>query len=234
MYPKKQLKSRLKGGKHKKMDKNTGPFSWLKKWLKNEDKSDKKMGKYQYMILVLCIGAAFMLVSNIFMKSSQAPLDTPVTKNVKQDSGDVPAFGLSKSEGNQEITNYEKKYENQLKKALEEMLGVNDVTVVVTIDSTDQKVLEKNKSIKSQTTEETDKEGGQRKVQETSTDEQLVITRSGDKEVPIVVETKKPEIRGVLVVAKGAGNIQVKTWIVEAVTRVLGVPSHRVAVMPKK
>ncbi len=36
-------------------------------------------------------------------------------------------------------------YEDQLKKALEEMLGVNDVTVVVTIDSTDQKVLEKNK-----------------------------------------------------------------------------------------
>ncbi len=28
------------------------------------------MGKYQYMILVLCIGAAFMLASNIFLKSN--------------------------------------------------------------------------------------------------------------------------------------------------------------------
>jgi stage III sporulation protein AG len=52
--------------------------------------------------------------------------------------------------------------------------------------------------------------------------------------VPVVVETKKPDIRGVLVVAKGAENIQVKKWIVEAVTRVLGVSSHRVSVVPKK
>jgi stage III sporulation protein AG len=216
------------------MDKNSGPFSFLKNWLKNEDKPNKKMGKSQYMILVLCIGAAFMLVSNILFKSNTNSMDVPVTKSVKQDTGDVAAFGFNKNSDSPEITNYEKKYESQLKKALEEMLGVSDVTVVVTIDSTDQKVLEKNKSTKSQTTEETDKEGGQRKVTDTSTDEQLVITRSGDKEVPIVIETKKPEIRGVLVVAKGAGNIQVKSWIVEAVTRVLGVPSYRVSVMPKK
>ena len=39
---------------------------------------------------------------------------------------------------------------------------------------------------------------GKRKVQESSTDEQLVIIRNGEKEVPIVVETKKPDIRGVL------------------------------------
>ncbi len=65
------------------------------------------------------------------------------------------------------------------------------------------------------------------------TDEQLVIIRNGDKEVPIVIETKKPEIRGVVVVAQGAENIEVKKWIIEAVTRALGVPSHRVAVMPK-
>jgi stage III sporulation protein AG len=234
MYLKKQLKSRLKGGKHLKMDKNSGPFSWLKKLLKNDEKPDKKMGKYQYMILVLCIGAAFMLVSNIVFKSNTSTMDTPVTKTVKQDSGNVAAFGFNKSGDNPEITNYEKKYETELTKALEEMLGVNDVTVLVSIDSTDQKVLEKNKSTKTQTTEETDKQGGQRKVQESSTDEQLVITRNGDQEGPIVIETKKPEIRGVWIVAKGAENIEVKKWIVEAVTRVLGVPSYKVAVTPKK
>ena len=61
-----------------------------------------------------------------------------------------------------------------------------------------------------------------------------MIIQNGEKEVPIVVETKKPAIRGVLVVAKGADNIQVKKWIVEAVTRSLDVPSHRVSVLPKK
>ncbi|MGG1680064.1 stage III sporulation protein AG [Neobacillus sp. NRS-1170] len=216
------------------MDNNKGPLSTLKKWLKLDGKSEKKPGKYQYMLLVLCIGAAFMLVGNVIFKTDSNSSAVPATTNDKGESNDVPAFGIKKSSGNKAIAEYEEKYENQLKKALQEMLGVDDVTVVVNIDSTDKKVLEKNRVSKTQTTDETDREGGQRKVQETSTDEQLVIIRNGDKEVPIVVETKKPDIRGVLVVAKGADNIQVKKWIVDAVTRVLGVPSHRVAVMPKK
>ncbi|MEH7335486.1 stage III sporulation protein AG [Neobacillus drentensis] len=216
------------------MDNNKGPLSILKKWLKLDGKSEKKPGKYQYMILVLCIGAAFMLAGNVIFKTGSNSSNVPATTSNKGGSSDVPAFGIKKSSGNKAIAEYEEKYETQLEKALKEMLGVDDVTVVVNIDSTDKKVLEKNKVSKTQTTDETDREGGQRKVQETSSDEQIVIIRNGDKEVPIVVETKKPDIRGVLVVAKGADNIQVKKWIVEAVTRVLGVPSHRVAVMPKK
>jgi stage III sporulation protein AG len=215
------------------MDNNQGPFSWLKKILKLDEKSEKKPNKYQYMILVLCIGAALMLVGNIVLKPTSSTA-VPASSNTKAEAEDVPAFGLKKGSENKAIAEYEEKYEDQLKKALQDMLGVNDVTVVVNIDSTDKKVLEKNRVTKSQTTDETDREGGQRKVQESSSDEQLVIVRDGENEGPIVVETKKPEIRGVLVVAKGADNIQVKKWIVEAVTRALGVPSHRVAVMPKK
>jgi stage III sporulation protein AG len=224
----------LKGGLKRRMDNKQGPFSWLKKILKFDEKTEKKPSKYQYMLLVLCIGAAFMLVGNIVFKTDTSPTDIPASTNTKAEAEDVPTFGLKKSSGNKAIVEYEEKYEDQLKKAIQEMLGVNDVTVVVNIDSTDKKVLEKNRVSKSQTTDETDREGGQRKVQESSTDEQLVIIRDGENEGPIVVETKKPEIRGVLVVAKGADNIQVKKWIVEAVTRALGVPSHRVAVMPKK
>ncbi len=196
--------------------------------------SDKKSGKYQYMILVLCIGAAFMIVGNVLFSDKSAPLDSKAVTTSQAEPTDVEAFSLKKDSNNKSIAGYEEEYEKQLKKALEEMLGVNDVTVVVNIDSTDKKILEKNTVTKSQTTEEKDNEGGERKVQDTSTDEQLVIIREGEKEVPIVVEYQKPAIRGVLVVAKGAENIQVKKWIIEAVTRSLDVPSHRVAVMPKK
>jgi len=211
-----------------------GPLTWLKKLLKIDSTTNKKPGKFQYMLLVLCLGAAFMIAGNIIFKPASDSSAVPAASTETSESEDVPAFGIKNDSGDKAIAEYEEKYENQLRKALQEMLGVNDVTVVVNIDSTDKKVLEKNSSTKSQTTEETDREGGKRKVQDVTTDEQLVIIRNGEKEVPIVVETKKPDIRGVLVVAKGADNIQVKKWIVEAVTKVLGVPSHRVAVMPKK
>jgi stage III sporulation protein AG len=215
------------------MDKKQGPITSLKTWF-SKDQSENKAGKYRYMILVLCIGAAFMLAGNIFYKrQAQAP-DQPAIKMTQPGGEDVPAFGLNKNTGNKGITDYERQYESQLKNSLDEMLGVKDTRVVVNIDSTEEQVLQKNKVTKNQTTNETDRDGGKRKVQDSSIDEQMVIIRNGDKEVPIVVQTKKPKIRGVLVVAKGAENIQVKKWIVEAVTRALDVPSYRVAVMPKK
>lgn len=213
------------------MDDHQGPFSRFKKWLSKGEKSDKKTGKYQYMILVVVIGAAFMLAGNVLLKKQAT--DIPAVKTTSGNSNDVPAFGMKKSSGSKTIADYEHEYESQMKEALDEMLGVKDVRVVVTIDSSEAKVFEKDKVSKNQTTVETDKQGGERKVEDASVDEKVVIIRNGDKEVPIVVETKKPNIRGVLVVAHGAENIQVKKMIIEAVTRALGVPSHRVAVVPK-
>ena len=217
------------------MDKDKGPLSWFNKLLSNEP-SEKKTGKYQYLLIVLLVGAAIMLISNFLLKEDVSNTDLPVFNNNSESTtdDDVAAFGQKKSQQNDMIVDYEEKYENQLKDALEGILGVGDVTIVVNVDSTEMKVLEKNRTTQSQSTDETDREGGKRKVEDSSQEEQVVTIRNGEKEVPIVVETKKPEIRGVLVVAKGADNIQVKSWIIESVTRVLGVPSHRVAVMPKK
>ena len=144
-------------------------------------------------------------------------------------------FKASKSDKPKDsIDDYEKEYENQLKEILETIIGVDDVSVVVNVDATSLKVYEKNKSNKNTTTEETDKEGGKRSVTDQSSEEEIVMIKNGDKETPVVVQTKKPDIRGVLVVAQGVDNVQIKQTIIEAVTRVLDVPSHRVAVAPKK
>lgn len=216
------------------MDKDKEPSTLLNKWLSKEDVPKKKASKFQYMLLVLCIGAAFMLAGNIlFKKQADVPVSASVNSS-KSGGKSVPAFGMKKSSGNNGISDYEREYESQIKEALDEMLGVSDTKVVVNIDSTEEKVLQKNKVTKNSTTDETDTNGGTRKIQDDSVDEQLVIVHNGDKEVPVVVETKKPEIRGVLVIARGAQNIEIKKSIVEAVTRALGVPSYRVAVMPKK
>ena len=208
-------------------------MEWLRNTFSGGREPDKKKQRYQYMALVLCIGAVFMLVGNIFLPDKKGEV-LPAAAQLEGGGEEVPVFGQKKTPKKATVENYERTYENQLKEALEDMLGVDDVTVVVNVESTESKVLEKNRVTKRQTTVEKDPEGGTRNVEDASVDEQLVIIRSGEKEEPIVIETKKPEIRGVLVVARGADNIEVKKWIIEAVTRSLGVPSHRVAVMAKK
>jgi stage III sporulation protein AG len=215
------------------MDHNKGFFSWLKNTFfeTKDSQTDKKLSKFHYSLLILTAGILLMLLSNLFFRENQSSTSLPV---INQTQEEQPVFRQSKKEKNESIAEYEDRYENQLKEALEQIVGLDHVSVVVNVDATEAKVYEKNITSQSQITDETDREGGKRNVEDKSMDEQVVIVRKGDQETPIIVKTKKPEIRGVLVVAKGADNIHLKNMIVEAVTKVLGVPSHRVAVLPKK
>lgn len=65
---------------------------------------------------------------------------------------------------------------------------------------------------RSQTTGETDKTGGKRKVEDESLDEKTVIIREGIKKLPLFTN-RETESASVLVVAKGVDNIQVKAMV---------------------
>jgi stage III sporulation protein AG len=185
-----------------------------------------KFNKNQAIIVVALIGIAVMLVSNL---SSASEDNYVATLN---DEKDVAAFGQSSSP--KTMAEYEDHYENQLREILEETVGISDVSVMINLDGTEMQVHATNIKTQMQNTDETDSQNGKRKVKDVSNDKQVVIIRVGDKEIPVVVRTEKPVVRGVIIVAKGADNMQVKQWIVEAVTRVLNVPAHKVSVLPKK
>lgn len=221
------------------MDKKKNDFfHWLQSLLKpssEKQESGKKLSKYRYALIIFAIGIAFMLVSNILSNSSSSTKKEDLTVfNQQKNEEAEPTFSQKGNELTDELQEAENYYENQLKEILQSAMGVDDVEIMVNLDATESKVYEKNTTTQTQVTNETDREGGERKVEDTSKDEQLVITRNGDTETPVIVKTKKAEVRGVLVVAAGADNIKVKTSIVEAVTRVLDVPNHRVSVLPKK
>lgn len=207
---------------------------WFKKLFKNDGKK-KRNGPIQYLAILLCVGLALMVFSNTFSKPANDTEHVAVFKNESKSSNeDVPVFGSGKAETPTSMQDYEQMYEKQLTDALEQIVGVSDVTVMINLAETETSIFERNKNIRQQNTDETDREGGTRKVEDITRDDQVVIIRSGDKEQPLIAKVEKPTIRGVLVVAQGVDNIQVKTWVVEAVSRVLDVPSHRVSVLPKK
>lgn len=215
---------------------NNNKFSFFQKLFKNNEKDEKEKEKKvtpKFLLILLILGVLLMFSSNLFpAKKEEIPVLKPETG--QESPEDVPTFGEKDNDNMSAVEKYEKAYEQELKEALEEVVGVKDVSIEINLDSSEEKVLEKNIVKRSQTTDEIDKEGGKRKANDESMDEKTVIIREGDKETPIVLRREKPKVRGVLVVAKGVDNIQVKQMVIEAVTRMLDVPSHRVSVLPKK
>ncbi|MDM5156388.1 stage III sporulation protein AG [Bacillus sp. DX1.1] len=218
---------------------NNDKFSFLRNFFKGnekDDKDEKEKGKKvtpKFLLVLLILGMLLMFSSNLFQAKKE---EVPVFKEKtgQESQKDVPTFGQKSSDNMSIVEKYEKAYEQELKTALENVTGVKDVSIEINLDSSEEKILEKNIVKRSQTTGETDKAGGKRQVEDESLDEKTVIIREGDKETPIILRTEKPKVRGVLVVAKGVDNLQVKGMVREAVTRMLDVPSHRVAVLPKK
>lgn len=217
------------------MDDEKKERRWFKKLFRLQRLEGKKKGKLPLPLIALglFIGFALMLIGNFYPKEEVQRLPSTAVFSNKEEKEDVPVFG-SKASAPETMTDYEAYYENQLRDLLEQIVGVSDVSVMVNLAETERNIYEKNTSEKVQKTDETDREGGKRVVDDVTKDEQLVIIRNGDKEEPLLQRQEKPSIRGVLVVANGVDNVQVKAWVVEAVSRVLEVPTHRVSVMPKK
>ncbi|WP_034670150.1 stage III sporulation protein AG [Ectobacillus panaciterrae] len=205
----------------------------FQKWFKGSEEDERARKKLapKLILTLLALGILLMFSGSLFQKKKE---EVPVfSQQTKSEPKDVAAFA-QKNSSSSTIEKNEKQYEGQLKDLLEGIVGVKDVTVVVNLDSTDTKVLEKDRVTRSQKTDETDRDGGKRMVEDQSVEEKPVIVREGDKEAPVVLRMDKSKVRGVAITAKGADNIEVKKMIIEAVTRYLGVPSHRVSVLPKK
>lgn len=215
------------------MDEEKKDRLWFKKMFQRSD--EKKKGKLPlpWIAVGLVVGLSLMIFGNLNSKDNADGMSSAPVFSNKEEKESVPAFG-SKGSAPETMADYESYYESQLRDVLEQIVGVSDVSVMVNLAETEKNVYEKNTSEKTQKTDETDREGGKRVVDDVTKDEQLVIIRNGDKEEPLLQRKEKPTIRGVLVVATGVDNVQVKAWVVEAVSRVLEVPTHRVSVMPKK
>lgn len=202
----------------------------IEKWinaLKKDGSGDKKP-KWKYILIIAILGILLMLISNLFSGKKEPNTMVPPEKEDQQEEQAMEELSLTKS-----VTEVETSYENALQKMLNQISGVTDAEVMVNVDSTNVQVYEKDLITGAQTTDETDRNGGERNVEDETKETKLVYVRKGEQEVPVLVQTKKPEVRGVFVAAKGVEDPTVKKWVIEAVSRVLDVPSYRISVMPK-
>ena len=122
--------------------------------------------------------------------------------------------------------------EEKLKKMLESIRGVGEVEVMITLESSEERIVEKDMTAERSQTEEQDSAGGTRTVSSSNTGYQTVY-QEGSQGSPFVVKTLTPKVEGVLVVAEGAGKGNMTGEITQIAQALFGVEAHKVKVLEK-
>lgn len=209
--------------------------NWLKKleqWAGGGSGSPKRSHTFRWLIILGLLGAAIMLFNSFVnvkkLDSENTGREPPVSES-SQATLQQAEMGTSNS-----FDSIEQAMEERTKEILEKIVGVGTVDIMVTVDSTEEIVVQRDVKDSQQQSEETDASGGTRQTTQYTRDGEIVTYSQSGDETPIITKRIKPQVRGVLVVAKGAENKVVRGLIEEAVAKGLNVPSYRISVVPRK
>ena len=182
-------------------------------------RSGEKLPKKNQLLLLLLIGILMLVIV--------IPVERPENES-ESDSQTVSANDI------QDVGAYEEYLEKKTARALQEVEGVGKVTVMITLRSDGQKIIEKDQSSSMQTTEEEDSEGGTRSTKEQSSDKTSIYEQDTDgSSTPYVSKELSPEIEGVIVIAEGGDDAVVVRNITEAVQALFSVEAHKIKIMKR-
>lgn len=186
----------------------------IKKYL--EKVGDKKF--IYNLFIILIIGIILLIIANIFMEQKKDPkIDIELEKTF-----DNPAIN---------DLDYGSILEVKLEEILSQLKGVNKVKVMITLEDTIEKIPAFNTTKNNETTSEVDSQGGTREI---IREDMTIQAVTGGEGSLIVLKEIKPTVKGVIVIAEGAENLEVKETIYEAVKTVLGIPGNKVEVYSSK
>ena len=117
--------------------------------------------------------------------------------------------------------------------------GTDEETVMITLKSSAEKVLDKDTESDQETVTEEDSQGGTRQSSKTSKKENTVYRTDSESNSqgsgsPYVSKELSPKIEGVVVIADGGENAVVKENISSAVQALFDIEPHKIRIMKKQ
>lgn len=176
---------------------------------------DKKRGKepgIKEWAIILAAGAVLLILSvpGIFQKKEKK----------------TTAAEAVMSQGKELTEEYEQRMERKLEEILLQVDGVTDAKVMITFQSTMEKVVLQDTVTDGESTQEEDGTGGKRAIQATKEEKKAVLAGNS----PYLTKELTPAVEGVLAVITGAKKESILT-ITEAVQALFAVPAHKVKII---
>lgn len=190
-------------------------YNKLVKYLKNRDRKKN----IQDLVCIFIIGVIILIVANFFLTSTKS---TNSSKAVSSTSVSVKS----------EPETYEDKVKDELVEALGKIKGAGKVEVMMYFESGSELIPAYSENNSTRVIEETDGDGGKRVTNENNSATTVVTTTESGGSKPLITKELNPKITGVIVIAEGADNPEVKYNLYEAVKTLFNIQQYKVNIYP--
>lgn len=187
----------------------------------NQGNNKKKIENLVFLIIILII--TVVIINYVWNGNKNS------NKTITNSAGKQLATVQNKQDNKQSETS-EINLEQRLENILSNINGVGSVKVFINYSESSEMAAMYNENSKTSVTEETDKSGGVRKIEETDSQKEIVYQENNGSKTPIVKKTIEPKIEGAIITAKGASDINIKTSIIQAVEAATGLATHKIQV----
>jgi len=186
----------------------------------------KRIKKDQLVVLLL-LGVLLLVIA---MPTEESSFGKWIPENesseiITDNTGEKTTSGMS--------------YEEELSAKLEDFLcqvdGVGNVRVLIKVNGSAERVIEKDEPFTEQVSNDRSEGGTSGSSRETVKEEVTVYEETQDgRQIPYVVKENSPEIEGVVIAAQGGDRPVVVQSITEAVQALLQIEAHKIKVLKMK
>ncbi|NLZ47365.1 MAG: stage III sporulation protein AG [Clostridiales bacterium] len=189
------------------------------KLLEYINKLMSKKNMYNLIVLFL-IGILLVIVSNFFKGQPTAAVSTATDlEDTKTSSSDELQLSAT-----------EEKLKQELKSTLSKIKGIGKVDLMINFQCSEEYVPAEEKSTSTSVTNEKDNEGGERKITQDTDGTKIVVSSDGNTTKPVMLKKISPKVEGVIIVAEGAEDEQIRKDVILAVSSLFGIPNYKIQV----
>ncbi|SMC85541.1 hypothetical protein [Papillibacter cinnamivorans] len=168
-------------------------------WGEGQKQFARLFDKLKYVLLVILAGVILMIVP--FGSGG----DTKKTQDSQEES-----FSLEETE-------------RRIEKALSQIQGAGEVTLVLTVKSGTERVLAQDEEISYQET------GEDKELKSSVTN--VIVSQGSGAEDTVVTKSIHPEYQGALAVCRGAGDAKVRLQVTAAIAALTGLGTDKISVV---
>lgn len=190
----------------------------LKKIIKGGDEDDHGNSLFRNILILGMVGILLLLLSNSFINNQTS------TPSIADKSPPIEKRSLS---------GFEERLARDLEEIISLVKGVGKVKVKVYARTGPTYEYEFDQNHTNKITSETDQNGGERQIEEDNRENKLVVLKDAQgNEDPVIKREVFPVITGVLIVAQGAEESEIKYKIIRSVSSLLNLPVHKISILP--